>query len=112
MGDFNVGRSNTSVDDFCQLYSLKHLSKIPTTCFENPDNLSAIDLMLTNAHHSFQNWYAIETGSSHFHKMTATVLKTYFKKRILELSIIRTTKTSHRRITVFLIIIPKYAEAL
>lgn len=47
-------RSNTSVDDFFQLYSLKQLLKRPT-CYKNPDYLSTIDLKLTNVHRSFQN---------------------------------------------------------
>ena len=36
--------------------------------------------MLTNRYRSFVNTKVIETGSSDFHKMMVTVLKTYFKK--------------------------------
>ena len=52
MEDFNADRSNANMDDFCQLYSLKHLISI-TNCCKNPDNPSIIDLVLTNAHRSF-----------------------------------------------------------
>ena len=37
--------------------------------------------MLTNSYRSFQNSCAIETGLSDFHKMIATILKTYFRKK-------------------------------
>ena len=79
MGDFNVDKNQDSLVDFCQLYNLKHLIKVPT-CYKNLDNPSAIDLMLTNCPRSYQHSCAIETGLSDFHKMTVTVLKTFFKK--------------------------------
>ena len=37
--------------------------------------------MLTNRKNSFKNSTTIETGLSDHHKMTVTVLKTYFKKK-------------------------------
>ena len=80
MGDFNADKNNTSLEDFCQLYNLKHLIKVPT-CYKNPENPSIIDLMLTNSPYSYQNSCAIETGLSGFHKMTVTVLKTFFQKK-------------------------------
>ena len=80
MGDFNADKNNTSLKDFCQLYNLKHLIKVPT-CDKNPENPSIIDLMLTNSPYSYQNSCAIETGLSDFHKMTVTVLKTFFQKK-------------------------------
>ena len=33
MGDFNADKNNTSLKDFCQLYNLKHLIKVPT-CYK------------------------------------------------------------------------------
>ena len=59
MGDFNADKNNTSLKDFCQLYNLKHLIKVPT-CYKNPENPSIIDLMLTNSPYSYQNSCAIE----------------------------------------------------
>ena len=51
------------------------------TCFKNPENLTCIDLMLTNLYRSFHNSCAIETRLSDFHKMIVTVLKSYFHKK-------------------------------
>ena len=80
MGDFNADKNKTSLKDFCQLYNLKHLIKVPT-CYKNPENPSIIDLMLTNSPYSYQNSCAIEIGLSDFHKMMVTVLKTFFQKK-------------------------------
>ena len=47
------------------------------TCYKNP---SCIDLILTNRSNSFQNTMVVETGISDFHKMTVTVLTSFFNK--------------------------------
>ena len=65
--------------DFSDTYNLINLIKEPT-CFKSPLNPTSIDVMLTNRSKSFQTSSAIETGISDHHKMTVTVLKTYFKK--------------------------------
>ena len=80
LGDFNAEMTDSSLKEFCNLYSLKNLIKKPT-CFKNPDNLKVIDLLLTNRPRSFCNSDTLETGLSDFHKLTLTVLKTYFKKQ-------------------------------
>ena len=64
------------MEEFCAIYSLKNLIKVPTF-FKNPLNPSSIDVILTNSFRSFQNSVAIETGLSDHHKMTVTVLKSY-----------------------------------
>ena len=64
---------------FCASYNLKSLIKEPT-CFKSVDNPSCIDLILTNHPKCFQNSGVYETGISDFHKLTFTVLKTYFQK--------------------------------
>ena len=66
--------------DFCDVYNLKNLIKVPT-CFKNPEKPTSIDLMLTKSYRSFQNSCTIETGLSDFHKMIVTILKTYFQKK-------------------------------
>ena len=66
--------------DFRELFNFKNLVKDPT-CYKNPDNPSCIDLILTNRQNSCQDTRVIETGLSDFHKLTATVLKTSFKKK-------------------------------
>ena len=67
--------------DFCKSYNLKSLVRVPT-CFKNPENLSCIDLILTNSAYSFQSLCVIETGLSDFHKMTVAVMKESFQKKM------------------------------
>ena len=45
--------------DFCDVYDLKNLIKVPT-CFKNPEKPTSIDVMLTNSYRSFQNSGAIK----------------------------------------------------
>ena len=68
-----------NIDRFCGSYSLKSLLKKPT-CFKNTDYPTCIDLILTNRQ-SFQNSTIVGTGLSNFHKLTVTILKSYFKRR-------------------------------
>ena len=80
LGDFNCSVEERNLKDFCQMYDLENLIREPT-CFKNASNPSSIDVMLTSRNHSFKNSTTIETGLSDHHKMTVTVLKTYFKKK-------------------------------
>ena len=79
MGDFNTEESDTTIKDFCDIYSFKNLIK-DATCFKNPDKPKCIDLMLTNRNGSFQNSCVIDTGLSDFHKMTVTILRSSLNK--------------------------------
>ena len=67
------------MEQFFTSYNLKSLLKKPT-CFKCVDNPSCIDLILANHPKCFQNSGVYETGISDFHKLTFTVLKTYFQK--------------------------------
>ena len=80
MGDLNSEISENYLNGFCNVNSLKILNRGPT-CFKNPNNLSCIDLFLTNRQQCFQQTCAIETGISDFHKMVVTVMKTHYKKQ-------------------------------
>ena len=80
MGDSNAETHDHFLMDFCDVYNLKNLIKVPT-CFKNPERPTSIDAMLTNSYRSFQNSYAIETGLSDFHEMIATILKICFHKK-------------------------------
>ena len=80
MGDFNAEPHDHFLMDFCDVYNLKNLIKVPTR-FKNPERPTSIDVMLTNSYRSFQNSCAIETGLSDFYKMIVTILKTYFQKK-------------------------------
>ena len=51
------------------------------TCYKNANNPSSVELILTNRKTCFHNSMTIETGLSDHHKMTVTVLKSYFKKK-------------------------------
>ena len=53
-GDFNAQASNISVEDLCDINSLKPLIKEPTY-YKNSINPKCIDLMLTNSQRIFQN---------------------------------------------------------
>ena len=70
---------NNDMKDFCKSYNLKSLVRVPT-CFKNPENLSCIDLILTNSPYSFHSSCVIETGLSDFHKMAVAVMKASFQK--------------------------------
>ena len=50
------------------------------TCYNNPLNPSSIDVMLTNRPNRLHASQTIETGLSD-HKLTVTVLKTFFQKQ-------------------------------
>ena len=80
LGDFNSEMSDTRMIDFCETYNLNNLIDEPT-CFKNPQNPSTIDLILTNRPRCFQNSTTIETGLSDFHKLTITVMKSYYPKQ-------------------------------
>ena len=80
MEDFITEEVNIHIKDFCNVYRLKNLMKVPI-CFKNPDSPKTTDLMLTNSVRSFQNSCALETGLSEFHRITVTVLKSYLEKK-------------------------------
>ena len=59
MGDVNAEEANIHIMDFCNLYKLKNLIKVPK-CFKNQDNPKTIDLILTNSVRSSENSCALE----------------------------------------------------
>ena len=79
IGDFNAEESDTTIKDFCDIYSFKNLIK-DATCFNYPYKTKCIYLMLTNRNRSFQNSCVIDTGLSDFHKMTVTILRFHLNK--------------------------------
>ena len=80
LGDFNSELKDSCLNAFSNVNNLKSLNKEPT-CFKNPNNLSCIDLFLTNRSKYFQNMFTIETGISDFHKLVVTVLKMFYKEQ-------------------------------
>ena len=75
LGDFNVNISKPTLTSFC---TLKNLVKEPS-CYKNPNNLSCIDLFLTNCARSFHNTCIFETGLSDFHTLVVTPLRSKFE---------------------------------
>ena len=53
MGDLNSEVSENCLNGFCNVNNLKTLNRGPT-CFKNPNNLSCINLFVTNRQHCFQ----------------------------------------------------------
>ena len=80
LGDFNSEINEIRMSDFCDIYNVQNLITGPT-CFKNPFNPTSIDVMLTNKSRSFQHSQIIETGLSDHHKMTITVLRSFFHKQ-------------------------------
>ena len=86
LDDFNAEVENNFLKEFCDLYGMKSLIRIPT-CYKNSANPTCIDLMVTNSdgsNQSFQNSCTIETGLSDFHEVIVTIFKIYFQKREAE----------------------------
>ena len=63
MGDFTSEPMKQTMSNYMELYDPK-----------NPENLSYIDLFLTNKNIRFLDTNVFETGSSNFHKLVVTVL--------------------------------------
>ena len=80
LGDFNSTMNEEAMKFFCEIYHLKNLINEPT-CYKSAKNPSSIDVILTNRKRCFQDSITVETGLSDHHKLTVTVLKTYFKKK-------------------------------
>ena len=76
----NSEMSEKVMIEFCDTYNFKNLTKDPT-CFKNVHNPSTIDLILTNKPRSFLNNITIESGLSDQHKLTITIMKTFFQKQ-------------------------------
>ena len=79
LGDFNSCMDDSPMIGFCETYKLRNLVK-HTNCFENLENPSCIDFLLTSKPLSFQTTTAIETGLSDFHKIIVAVMKMHFPK--------------------------------
>ena len=75
VGDFNTEISEQRIESFLFMHEPCNLVK-EKTCFKNMQNLSCIDLLLTNNVYAFQQTIAICTGLSDCHELALTVLKT------------------------------------
>ena len=83
MGDRKVEGHSGFLNEFCDLYNLKNLIKVPTY-FKNPEFPTSTDVIVTTSYRSFHNSCSIETGLPDFYKMLVTVIKTHSQKRNLK----------------------------
>ena len=60
---FNAEVSDLKLDTFCSIWNLKSLGK-KSTCFKNSNNLSFVDLFLTDTIRSFQVTQVFKNGLS------------------------------------------------
>ena len=84
LGDFNSETSEFIMKEFCEMYNLQNLIKDPTF-YKNPSNPSSIEVMLTNSPKSFLNSTTIKSGLSDHHKLTISVLKSFFQKQFVQM---------------------------
>ena len=75
VGDFDAEDSEEILFNFPEKYNAGNIVK-DKTCFKNLDNLSCINLFITNRPRCFQNTTVFSTGLSDFQKMAFTVWKT------------------------------------
>ena len=92
IGNFNVSTNHNSIINFCDLNGLRNLINV-RTCYNNFNNPTSIDLILTNRPIYFQRSAVFESGLSGFHLRTTTEFKTSFQKRETKLSNTVITKT-------------------
>ena len=80
LGSFNSEISNKYLKALCESYNPKSLLK-NRTCSKNHDKPTYIDFILANQQRCSQSSCSIGTEISVFHRLTVTVLKTYFQKQ-------------------------------
>ena len=73
VGDFNTEITEYYIESFLYKHELSNLVK-EKTCFENMQNPSCIDLLLTNNSCTFQQTTTFCSGISDCHKLVLTVL--------------------------------------
>ena len=93
MKNFNISVDGSYLSVFCDTFNLESVMLQDPTYYKSPEISSSIDLILTNNPLSFQNSCVFETGISGFHRVTVTVMKTFFHK--LQLRIINYRSCKH-----------------
>ena len=79
---------DSPLNTFGEIYKLRNLIKEPT-CFQNPDNPTCTDLVLTNKPLSFKSSDR-DRELSDFYKMIVAVMKMHFPK--MKLQVVRYPK--------------------
>lgn len=75
--NFNSKVGKNCIDTFMYHH---HSQNINTQPYKNPNNLTCIDLFLTNSSRSFYKTETLFTGLSDFHKVILSIFKTTFTK--------------------------------
>ena len=73
LGDLNIVRDNTQLQNFCESFLFRHLIKKPT-CYKG-DTRTGIYHIITNIPKRFIELIALETGISDHHKMTMAIFR-------------------------------------
>ena len=81
LGDLNIVRDNTQLQNFCESFLLEHFIKKPT-CYKG-DTPTGTDYIITNIPKRFMESMALETGISDHHKMIMTIFRSTFAKFLL-----------------------------
>ena len=78
LGDLNIVRDNTQLQNFCESSLLEHFIKKTTCC--KGDAPTRIDHIITNIRKRFMKSMALETDISDHHKMIMTIFCSIFAK--------------------------------
>ena len=78
IGDFNLTVEKKNLEVFMNAYDLECLIKKPT-CFQSTSP-SCIDLILTNKKEFFKNSKVLEVGTSDYHSLIVTALRSQLVK--------------------------------
>ena len=77
LGDLNIVRDNTQLQNFCESFLLEHLIKKPT-CYKG-DTPTGIDHIITNVPKRFMKSIVLETGIADHHKLIMTIFRSTAK---------------------------------
>ena len=92
LGDLNIVRDNTQLQNFYESFLFEHLIKKPT-CYKG-DTPTGIDHIITNIPKRFMKSIALETGISDHNKMIMTIFRSTFAKGKPKLFTIAAIKSS------------------
>ena len=83
IGDFNAKIRESHLDTFLYQHELANINKEPT-CYNNSENPSCTDFILSNRRKSFFKTNILFTGLSDFHNLVLSIFKITFPKSKLK----------------------------
>ena len=87
--DLNSQPTDSIVREFCEI--CKNVIE-DSTCFQNLLKSSCFDLIIRNRPKRFQNYVAVTTVLSDFHKMSLTLMKVFYIKQKKNIAMYRNYK--------------------